>query len=47
LPAGVADRAGTYPAGSLHRAVADRLAHYAAALKASTTEEKKPELVSV
>jgi predicted ATP-dependent protease len=47
LSAGVADRAGTYPEGSLHRTVADRLARYAAALKASTAEERKPELVTV
>jgi predicted ATP-dependent protease len=47
LPAGVPDTAGVYPEGSLHRAVADRLAKYAEALKALTAEEKKPEPVTV
>jgi lon-related putative ATP-dependent protease len=47
LPAGVPDSAGVYPEGSLHRAVADRLAKYAEALKALTAEEKKPEPVAV
>jgi predicted ATP-dependent protease len=47
LPAGVADRAGIYPEGSLHGTVARRLARYAEALKAVTPEEKKPEPVAV
>jgi predicted ATP-dependent protease len=36
---------GAYPEGSVHRLVADRLAHYAAELRAAGGEEKKPELV--
>jgi lon-related putative ATP-dependent protease len=47
LPAGVPDTAGVYPEGNLHRAVADRLAKYAEALKALAAEEKKPEPVAV
>ncbi|MBZ5726537.1 MAG: AAA family ATPase [Acidobacteriia bacterium] len=43
LPAGEPDAAGIYPEGSLHRAIADRLAGYAAALRALAAEEKKPE----
>jgi lon-related putative ATP-dependent protease len=47
LPAGAPDTAGVFPEGSLHRAVADRLAQYAEALKTLTGEEKKPEPVAV
>jgi predicted ATP-dependent protease len=44
---GEADAAGVYPEGSLHRAVADRLAQYTAALRALGKEEKAPEPISV
>jgi lon-related putative ATP-dependent protease len=47
LPAGVSDAAGVYSEGSLHRAVANRLAKYAEMLKSLTGEEKKPEPVAV
>ena len=36
---------GVYPEGTVHRLVADRLACYAAELRAAGAEEKKPELV--
>jgi predicted ATP-dependent protease len=42
-PAGLPDAAGAYPEGSVHRAVAERLAKYAEILRALGGEEKKPE----
>jgi lon-related putative ATP-dependent protease len=42
---GEPDPSGVYPEGALHRAVADRLARYTAALRAMGPEEKKPELL--
>ena len=47
LVAGEMDTSGVYPDGSLHRAVADRLAGYAAQLRMLGGEEKKPEPVLV
>ena len=47
LPAGAPSSAGVYPEGSLHRAVARRLARYGEALKAIAAEEKKPEPVAL
>jgi predicted ATP-dependent protease len=46
VPAGEADSTGAYPAATLHRAVADRLAKYAEELRALGAEEKKPQPVS-
>jgi predicted ATP-dependent protease len=45
VPAGQADATGLYPAGGLHRLVADRLAHYAEELRALGDEVKRPQLV--
>jgi len=42
-PAGLPDAAGAYPEGTMHRAVAERLANYAEILRALGGEEKKPE----
>jgi lon-related putative ATP-dependent protease len=43
VPAGEADAAGAYPEGTLHRAVADRLAQYTETLRALATAEEKGE----
>ncbi|MBZ5621932.1 MAG: AAA family ATPase [Acidobacteriia bacterium] len=40
LPSGEPDSAGIYPEGTLHRAVADRLAKYAETLRALAVEDK-------
>lgn len=47
LPAGEPDTTGVYPQGTLHRAVADCRAQYAATLRDLNAEEKKPELIPV